>query len=272
MFLRKWLKVRLSYDTILLMDSFTCSFRMRDQHYSMRELHSHEEHELYFLSSGERRYFIAGEVVTVRAKDFIYIKPGVLHRTSYSSAKAHTRYVAHFPSSWLDEVSSSMPPFFHCKDCPGVEVLFARLQKEAEDVLPLSGELARALATEILIDTWRYASAEDRDELMTDGRIGWLTGYIAAHLDGDLSLGALASLVGLSPNHLSSLFHKASGMRLSDYIRSVRITRSCEVLKRGGSVSEAASAAGFSDSAYFKDVFRRTLDISPSAWKKAQGI
>ena len=57
-------------------------------------------------------------------------------------------------------------------------------------------------------------------------------------------------------------------MKLSDFIRSSRISMACKALERGEKVSSAASLAGFSDAGYFKDVFRSVMKISPSAYRK----
>ena len=76
--------------------------------------------------------------------------------------------------------------------------------------------------------------------------------------------------MSLSPNYFSALFHRKSGMRLGDFIRAMRISVAVDALDAGRSVGDAALLAGFPDPGYFKDVFRKEMKISPSAYRKSR--
>ena len=245
----------------------TCSFRKAGSYYSMPDLHSHSrECELYFLSTGERRYFIQDRVLTVRAKGFVYIKAGLLHRTSSLGGGSHTRYYANVSLDWISELAGILPPFFVVQNLDEAELMFAHLLAEADNIDELSETRCRALVSEILVCAYRaYRNAETK----SDDFLDIITAYIRSNLKGDLSLGRLAGEMQLSPTYFSALFHRRSGMRVSDFIRLTRLNAACDCLRAGAGVREAAEAAGFSDPGYFKDVFRKVMKISPSAWKKA---
>ncbi|AGC43850.1 AraC family transcriptional regulator [Myxococcus stipitatus DSM 14675] len=83
-------------------------------------------------------------------------------------------------------------------------------------------------------------------------------------LDGDVRLSALAPQVGLSVGRLSHLFRAEAGFALRPYILWLRLQRAAEHLQRGASLTEAAHAAGFTDSAHLNHSFRRTLGLNPS--------
>ena len=229
---------------------FTCQFRKASPYNSMASLHRHDMCELYFLSSGERRYFILDTVLTVHAKGFVFIKAGLFHKTSFSGSSQHTRYVANIPSSWLSVAEDVLPLFFAVDDVPFLEVLFSQLQMEADNIDEVASLRARGLAAQIVSQAYREWKERQQPH------------------DPFIDEDSLASHMGYSRNYFSSLFHEKTGMKLSDFIRSSRISMACKALERGEKVSSAASLAGFSDAGYFKDVFRSVMKISPSAYRK----
>ena len=247
-------------------DDFSCTFRKREAFNAMPDLHSHDFYEMYYLVSGERRYFIQDTVFTVHAKGFVFIKPGLLHKTSFSGESMHTRYFSSIPKLWLESVDDSLPPFFLSEGMAELEYKFSSMQREWERGDALSLLMCKAIAIEILTVAFRTYEerAEDRDVFVEK-----VAKFVKDNLKGDLSLESIASHMGLSGTYFSSLFHKKTGMRLSDFIRSSRISIAADILMRGGRVSEASETAGFSDPSYFKDVFRSVMKISPSSYRRS---
>ena len=260
------MKLLFYYDNInFVEEEFSCKFRKKDTFYSMPELHSHDFYEMYYLVSGERRYFIQDTVFPVHAKGFVFIKPSLMHKTSFSNDGVHTRYFASIPRHWLEDIDSALPPFFLCEDMPSLEYMFSQLQREGEGLDDLSHIICRAISVQIITTAFRaYRERQDG----TDPFVNEVASYIKKNIRSDLSLESIAEHMHLSATYFSSLFHKKTGMRLSDFIRSSRIAVAADILKKGGSVSYASLMAGYSDPTYFKDVFRSQMKISPSGYKK----
>jgi len=78
-----------------------------------------------------------------------------------------------------------------------------------------------------------------------------------------VSLQSVATSVGLSPSRFMHLFTASVGIPLRPYILWLRLQRGAGVLARKRSVTDAAYAAGFSDSAHFTRTFRRMLGATP---------
>jgi AraC family transcriptional regulator len=101
--------------------------------------------------------------------------------------------------------------------------------------------------------------------MLTDERILNAISYIAAHLDCAITLDEVASHVCLSPGRLRHLFVEQVGMGLRPYILWRRFILVWELLMKGGTLSAAAHAAGFADSAHLSRTSAKTFGFPPSA-------
>lgn len=94
--------------------------------------------------------------------------------------------------------------------------------------------------------------------------------YIPDHLQENLSLTSLSSLVYLNPSYLSRVFRQETGQRLMDYIQNVRLNKACELLATSNmQIQEIAREVGLENASYFNVAFRKKLGVSPAQWKKA---
>lgn len=87
---------------------------------------------------------------------------------------------------------------------------------------------------------------------------------IPDRLDGDLRLASLAREAGISAGRLSHLFTEEVGIPLRPYVLWSRLIRATRHIQRGDSLTDAAAAAGFADSAHLTHTFRRMLGLAPS--------
>lgn len=97
--------------------------------------------------------------------------------------------------------------------------------------------------------------------------------YLEDRIDGTISVGELASLVGVSGSHLSALFRRATGGGPAAFHTSVKMTRARALLDTtDASIAEVATAVGYADPLYFSRHFRRLHGVSPSGYRaKAKG-
>jgi len=87
---------------------------------------------------------------------------------------------------------------------------------------------------------------------------------IARHLDGPLTLAALARQVGWSPFHLQRVFRKKLGVSPKEYGRRLRFERLGRELRSGRKVSPALYAAGFGSPSRVYERASAQLGMSPA--------
>jgi AraC family transcriptional regulator len=100
---------------------------------------------------------------------------------------------------------------------------------------------------------------------MTARRLGLVDEIIEARMDAGLTVGELASHLGLSSGFFHRAFKAGTGKTPHDYINDRRISRARLLLRRAPlGLAEIATASGFSSHAHMTSQFRRRLGISPS--------
>lgn len=94
-----------------------------------------------------------------------------------------------------------------------------------------------------------------------DPRIRKIIDHASESLEPSLEAAARASGVYLSPSRLRHLFVEQTGLAYKTYLLWLRMNRALQVYSEGRTLTEAAHAAGFSDSAHFSRVFKRTFGL-----------
>lgn len=92
------------------------------------------------------------------------------------------------------------------------------------------------------------------------------TRRMCAYLDAsdDIDLARLSREAGLSPRQMRHAFARDVGLPMRAYVRWKRLRRAVAAVEAGASLSTAATAAGFADSAHLTRVFRAQFGITPT--------
>jgi two-component system response regulator YesN len=84
----------------------------------------------------------------------------------------------------------------------------------------------------------------------------------------DISLYSTASHVGISPNHLSTVFAQETGEHFIEYLTRIRIEKAKQLLRDTAMKSaEIAYETGFSDPHYFSSIFKKNSGLSPREFR-----
>ncbi len=93
--------------------------------------------------------------------------------------------------------------------------------------------------------------------------------FIEKNYQKEVSLSMLADAAGLTPSYFSALFKKETGETLSDYLIRYRLAIAQRLLKESRlCIAEVAASAGYMDVKYFSRLFKKHMNITPSAFRK----
>ncbi|MGO9410010.1 MAG: response regulator [Spirochaetia bacterium] len=93
--------------------------------------------------------------------------------------------------------------------------------------------------------------------------------FIEENYGRDLPLEEVAKSVGLSPSYFSSSFKRETGKNVVEYITEYRVEKAIELLCTTNlNTSEVAYRVGFNDPKYFTRIFKRSVGVTPSLYRR----
>lgn len=93
--------------------------------------------------------------------------------------------------------------------------------------------------------------------------------YVDSHIgEGDVDLADLAARFGVTRATFTRRVKQHTGLTSAAYITSRRIRKACQLLQTADmTVAQVAEACGYSDTAYFIMVFRKSMNKTPKQYK-----
>ncbi len=146
---------------------------------------------------------------------------------------------------------------------PFIRRWLAKLDTAVDSHLTLSFSDSHRVASEVLTLLTATASTGDGivERALTVMADGW---------NRNLGLRDVAQLIGVSPEHLSRLFHRETGETPAAWYRRHRLERAKDLLRQTDTaVLAVADACGFTTSAHFVASFRSAFATTPSRWRQA---
>jgi transcriptional regulator GlxA family with amidase domain len=114
----------------------------------------------------------------------------------------------------------------------------------------------------------RHSAALEAQEKGANGRFGRLAGWIAANLEAELSIEALARQSDISPRHFARLFHDELGTTPAKFVEGIRFEAAQQLLADGDKTLETIAArCGFGSAETLRRVFIRRTGVSPATYR-----
>ena len=86
--------------------------------------------------------------------------------------------------------------------------------------------------------------------------------------DPTFNIDTLCALMNMSRTSFYNKIKVLTDMAPADYVRLIKLKKAAELLKEGNhTVTEVAEMTGFNDAKYFREVFKKYFDVSPSKYK-----
>lgn len=119
----------------------------------------------------------------------------------------------------------------------------------------------------------RYADELLADKNKAEGEptdmIAEVIHYIERHYASDVSIAQLAEKLGITPNYLSTAFHKKTGSTFTKYLTRLRIHRAKELLSTTSlPVKDVALQVGYYSTRHFVKLFSEYEGCYPTEYKK----
>jgi len=201
--------------------------------------------------------------------DTYLLSKGLPDQDMYKKLMVHLlRYKGLFKSTF--SIVSGPPvagPEFIYKS---VEAALSQMTDNVSNTILISEQTIISLDKDLvqtasLIDDPRIESSDSTEDglVLTKAKQ-----YIKKNYNRSLTLGEVAEQVYLSPGHLSTLFKK-SGTTFLKYLTDIRMNQARKMMfELQYNIYEIAEKVGYSDPAYFSELFKKHTGMSPNEYRK----
>lgn len=247
--------------------------------------HYHNFFEILYLFSGKSRFLLKDSVYNLEKGDLVFIAPGELHHSVYSSGTSCEIVTIYFKKEYLnmdilrawlpagqgDDLHSFMGsiPALYQEDFRN---LLLRMLSENSTIDEYSNAFMNCYLQEILLMLMRLSVINETEPDIInskDAEILTATKYIYNNFSKQLTLEEVSAVASLSPTYFSRKFKQTTGMGYKEYLNHVRLKHAqAALLATNNTITDIALEYGFNDSNYFKDLFKKVYGKSPREYRK----
>ncbi|SHJ18724.1 xylan 1,4-beta-xylosidase [Clostridium amylolyticum] len=246
-------------------------------------LHWHNKFEILIVLEGSVNVSIGKENYVLYEEDVILINSNEIHATSRNEDKNILLALQIDPEFYISCYSKFKNMKFHNKpinekgyDGDNLNILKQYianvvwcLNKKNNGYKLVVGSYLLLLG-EYLINNFKYALLEDRDEI-TDGdliRIKNIIDYTNENIGRNITLKEIAENMHLSYHFLSHFIKEKIGMSFQEYLNSIRLNKAVKLLSKDDqSITSIAYASGFPSVNSFNRLFKKYYNYSPSEYR-----
>lgn len=246
----------------------------------------HLEPELFLQLQGGCEFRFPHQTVQLRSGDLLLIPPGLPHaersnncggapfanfvlmtRSNHASLHLACAGRDHLPTVY--HVLPLEEPLFYCGILQALSAWADHRDRRCDEI---RDHLTRALFEKLRLDIeLRLAGTRKTQTVHTvTESFHPLAHRAKRYIDENFpnrfpDVAETAHAIGCSPNYLSSLFLRAHGITIKEYVNSLKFNYARRMLEESSyNVSEIAGSCGFSDVIYFSRQFRARFGYTPS--------
>ena len=244
----------------------------------------HHHCEWFWLLRGRSHMKIGAQIYRLQPGDSCFLPPMTWHCDVYTgstpayeslwfSHRENQLSVNHF--AYRPVGDWSVLATFTAPAPPELAPLLSALQNETRCVAPFSKTVCDGLMLQLAGITARWLTKQEGENAAAHSSpiSQRVLEYLQAHYAQEITLRDVAHAVYITPNYLTSVFKKETGVTIIEALTEIRLRHARRLLLENKcSVSEIARAVGYENAAYFSRVFQRHMGTSPKRYGQSQKI
>jgi len=226
--------------------------------------------------SGAGRLLVAGNEYPIAKDQGMFLIPDEIHEYYAESSED-------WVVDWIGITGSGAKEFFEktanmthsgvyfIAQPDEIRETMERLLEAAQAPGPVRATEVSALTYTLLMNLLKFTSSASSNSIASRySRLTPVLNYIEDHYAEAITLKELSELLGVTPQHLCTLFRKIMNTRIFEYINLVRIKKSKETLldQPSMAIRDIAHTNGFEDVSYFCYIFKRIEKTTPGDFRK----
>lgn len=229
-------------------------------------LHMHRCYEIILLIEGSMTIILENQEYIIEAGDMILIKPNFVHGLKTDMTSRHILCI--FSPELISAISEPLEQYLLTSPViRNVPELYRTLFENAREDAAIGGIKGFLYLLSNLFYEQLDMATKDPDangkHLLRD-----IFRYVEQNMQGSCSMQELGCALGYSPSYLSRFFYTSVGMPYTGYIRNIKISHACYLLRNTqNSVSDIARQCGYVSSTSFNRNFKQMTDCSPTEYR-----
>ncbi len=246
--------------------------------------HFHEFCEIIFCYTENMSFFVNDKIYVLNKGDILLINGKDIHRPIIPKDVYYERSYLIFDQRKIYEYSTINTDLLLCfkssrnnhklslskEDALILENLHKECEKYNNNDTTYGDDILKkiSLIKLLLFINKKYTTDYETFD-MVENRIKNIQMYIANNPSKNLSLESLSQKFFISKRYLEFLFKKNCGFTVGEYITTIRIIKSKELLKSGINVSEVGEMVGYYNPSHFSRVFKNKTGFSPKKYSQS---
>lgn len=263
---------------------YDCSIDFKER------FHFHPGVEIIFIHKGVGRIIVEQHIYEINPGDLLFIKPFQPHylQMKIGPGQPYVRSLIKYEPHYFAEYLKAFPNMYKFHNYLWKDPSILQVQK-----LPPSVQLERFLNESYerlkayplpdrmegnalflvslfhyLKPLWENHDVSKHPSLTFSPVVVQIMNWIDENYHNEFQLEALSQTVHLTPNHVSTLFQKATGKTITEFLTIRRLKQACLLLKTTTrTVREIGEQSGWPNFAYFCHVFKKHLGITPKQYR-----
>ncbi|KAA8826738.1 AraC family transcriptional regulator [Bifidobacterium reuteri] len=253
--------------------------------------HHHDEVEIHLIRQGVGQMMVGNALLPFSPGQVSMIGRNVPHNwisdIDVDEYLGRRDVLCQFRGEQIESMASSFPELLS----------FGKLMSRSNRVIVLTGESRQRVAS-ILESMGKHGDIDRFVDLMSilaafaqapegewamvlddnyvpntkfdaTGRINAAISYVNEHLAEAITVEDVAKVVVMHPNAFSRFFHATSGMRFSELVTRLRISKACRLLVSTGlNVAQIRKEVGYTNAANINRSFLKEIGMTPSQYRK----
>ena len=232
----------------------------------IKKSHHHTGFEVHVMITGEQRYELGDETITLSSGELLIIPPDICHRI-VSTTEGAEKF-----SLCYDKEDHGAISYIYAK-APEAMLVALRLAK-AEYLAPISYSKTAIFSAVLLTLSilLRFHGGEPDTTPPDDNEnviFALAKRYIEDNIFENITSEDVANHCHLSTKQLTRIFKDETELPLGAYIRRKRSEKICALLEEGKlTLREISERMSFKNEYYFNAFFKKNVGITPGAYAK----
>ncbi len=257
-----------------------------NRHFEVSYPHKHDFYEVLFLTQGSGNHIIDSNKYKIEPPCVFFMSPGQAHKLELSSDiggylflfteefyllnQVNKNKLLEFP--FFFSVEQNNPPLLLKKenDSKFIETLFERGADEGSQKKDTSEDVIRALL-DVLLQTCNKLYPTEIGMQRTRGHllVKNLLQLIEENYQKNLSISEYASMLSITPNHLTQMVKQVTGTTSAKLLQNKVIIETKRLLIHSEmTITEITDYMNFSDQSYFTKYFKKACGLTPLQYRK----